>query len=100
MSEETVTFNLEINTEQVISNARKLETILFRLIGILQRMGLSEDITAAMMKIQRLIMIVRILHSALIAMELGNPYTAILAALGIASVSFSLTDSFYEANGK
>ena len=69
MSEETVTFNLDLDVSRASSNIRQLETLLFRTLGLLKRLGLPEEIEAAISKMQRLIMVIRLAHTALIAFQ-------------------------------
>lgn len=66
MSEETVIFNLEVNVEETLGQIRQLEGILYRTFGLLNRLGLPENIDNAIMYTQRLIMILRLLHTTLI----------------------------------
>jgi hypothetical protein len=72
MSEETVTFNLELNVETALSNARQLEFILYRTFGLLNRLGLPSEINQAIIQIQRLIMMIRLLHTTMIMLELAT----------------------------
>jgi len=95
MSEEhLVTFNLELNVEQALSNLRRMETLLYRTMGLIGRMGLPENIDQAVAKIQQLIMTIRLLHSAIIALEAASgPIGWAFAGVGIATAGFSLADS-------
>jgi len=72
MSEETVTFNLEINVEKAASAIRQVEGLTFRTLGYLQRLGLPENINQAIRLVQRLTMAIRLLHSAIIALEVAS----------------------------
>ena len=92
-SEETVTFNLELNVEQAISEIRRLETLLFRSIALARRLGLPEDIDSAVYKIQRLIMVVRLAHSTLIAFQTASgPIGWALAIVGGLTAVASASD--------
>jgi len=71
-SDETVSFSLEVNVEKAYENVRKLQTVIFRVMGLMRRMGLSEDIDAAINKIQT-------------AITLLNQYRLTLAAAQAAS---------------
>ena len=93
MSEETVTFNLEINVEQAFSTVRKLELIAYRTINLLRRMGLPENVDDAIAKVQRFIMTVRLAHSAILAFEAASgPIGWIMAGLGIAATVLTAGD--------
>jgi len=92
-SEETVTFNLELNVEQAISEIRRLETLLFRSIALARRLGLPEDIDEQIRKIQRFIMIVRLAHTAVIALNAASgPIGWALAIVGGLSAAVSASD--------
>jgi len=67
--QETITFNLEVIADDATENVRRLETLIFRTLGLLRRLGLPENIDAAILKIQQLVMTIRILHSAFIALQ-------------------------------
>jgi len=93
VEDHTVTFNLELNVEQTLSEIRRLETLLFRTISLIRRLGLPEDIDALISKIQRTIMTVRILHTSLIALQAASgPVGFALAGVGIATAALSFTD--------
>jgi hypothetical protein len=97
VSEETVTFNLELNVEQAIDNARRLELLLYRSIALLGRLGLPENIDQAISKVQRLIMTIRLLHTAMIALEAASgPIGWALALVGVASALLSTGDLIYD----
>lgn len=78
MSEETVTFNLELNVEKSFSSMRRVELILFRVLGLWGRMcrllGVPEDapVTQIVEKVQRLVMIFRQLHTTIIFLEAAS----------------------------
>lgn len=97
MSEETVTFNLELNVEAVIENTRRLETLLFRSLSLMGRLGLPENITEAIRKVEQLVMVIRLLHTAAIALEAASgPIGWALALVGAASAVLSLGDLMYD----
>jgi len=98
LSEETVIFNLELNVEGAIDNSRRLETLLYRSISLLGRLGLPENIDAAIAKVQRLVMVIRLLHTAAIALEAASgPIGWALALVGVASALLSTGDLIYDA---
>ena len=101
MSEETVTFNLELNVGEALGEARKFELVLSRIFGLLARLGLPADLTAAIRKIQQVIMTIRMLHTAIIALNTaliavsGGSFAILqfaMAGIGFAGVGLSFTD--------
>lgn len=101
MSDETITFNLELNAAQLQTEVRKLELLLFRSLDLLSRLGLPEEIDAAITKIQRLVMTIRLLHSAIIAIQAASgPIGWALAGIGIAvsvlSTGELISDTLYD----
>jgi len=73
MSEEhTVSFSLELNTEMTYSELRKLETVLYRTLGFMQKMGLPPEVDGAIQAIQRLIMNIRLLQITIHAFEMAT----------------------------
>lgn len=75
------------------SETRKLEATLFRILGLLRRLGLPEGIEALIQKIQRVIMTVRLMHSAMIAAYAASgPIGWTFAGVGIGAAYLSFTD--------
>jgi hypothetical protein len=97
MSEETVTFNLELNVEYVMSNLRRLELLLYRSLALASRLGLPENIDVAINKIQRMVMVIRLLHTSMIALEAASgPIGIALAAVGLVSFGVTTGDLVYD----
>jgi len=74
--------------------AREVEYILYRTMSILNRLGLPPEFDEAIQKIERMIMVVRALHTTLVLLELGTPEGQIMAALsgigaGISALSLA-----------
>lgn len=93
MSEETVTFNLELNTEQAFSNLRQLEMVSYRTLGLIRRLGLPEAANQFIADIQRMVMAVRLLHTTLTLLESGTTFGWIKAILTGFSLMFMVSDS-------
>jgi len=78
MSQEQIVYNLELNVENTLDNSRKIELILFRVLGLWGRMcrllGVPEDspIVAIVEKVQRLVMVFRQLHSTMLFLEAAS----------------------------
>lgn len=100
MSEETVTFNLELDVSQAISDGRKLETVLYRSIAltrkILRMFGIDDEnatIDYVISKGQKVIMTIRLMHTAITAFYAASgPLGYALAGIGIATSVVSFTD--------
>jgi hypothetical protein len=94
MSEETVTFNLEVNVEKAFSNVRRIELIVFRVLGLWLRicrlLNLPEDspINRVIEKVQHLTMVIRTLHTAAILLQTASgPIGWAMAGIGLASAA-------------
>jgi len=99
-SEETITFNLELNVEKVLSSSRRIEFILFRVFGLWAKfcrlLGLPEDssIMVITQRVQQLTMIVRQLHtSAILLQTASGPIGWAMAGISFASLGMSLYES-------
>jgi hypothetical protein len=100
VSEETVTFNLELDVSKAMSDTRKLETVLYRAVGLTRRIlkafGLSEEtatIDQVIYKGQKVIMTIRLMHTAITAFYAASgPLGYALAGVGIATSVLSFTD--------
>jgi hypothetical protein len=92
MSEEAVTFNLEINVEPALNGIRQIEGLTFRTLGytdrILNAAG-AKDIAGAVRIFQEITMVVRLAHSAIIAFEMASgPIGWWRAILGLVGAGF------------
>lgn len=91
MSEEEVVFNLELNVEPALANVRQVEGLIFRTLGYIQRLGLPADINHAIRIVQQMTMAIRLMHSAMIALEAASgPIGWWRAALGMAGAGFAV----------
>jgi len=99
-TEETVTFNLELNVEQPLSQVRRLETLLFRTVRLIRRLTGNESLDDALYKVQRFIMVVRLAHSAYIAFQAATGpigwAMAIIAGLTAAASASDFMTSYGE----
>jgi len=95
--EQSVTFNLELNVESAIDSTRRLETLLYRSLSLLGRLGLPENIDQAIMKVERLVMTIRLLHTAMIALEAASgPIGWALAIVAGGTALLSMGDLVYD----
>lgn len=99
MSQETVTFNLELNVESAFSNARRVELIIFRVLGLWLRfcrlLGVPDDSPAVVViqKIQQITMLVRTMHTAVVLMNAASgPIGWAMAGIGVASAAVSVPE--------
>jgi hypothetical protein len=95
--EETVTFNLELNVEPALNSMRQIEGLTFRTLGYMKRLGLPENVNQAIDTIQNVTMTLRLLHSAIIAIELASgPIGWWRAGLAIAGTGLALASTINE----
>jgi hypothetical protein len=99
MSEETVSFNLELNVEKCFDASRRVELILFRVLGLWNRfcrlLGLPADspINALVSRIQQFVMLIRQLHTAAILLETASgPIGWAMAAIGVGAAVATASD--------
>lgn len=91
--EEDITFNLIVNAEQAENAIRNLETPFIRAMGLMRRMGLPENMDAAITKVQRMIMTLRTLHTLLIATQtVSGPLGWINLALSAGTTALVVGD--------
>ena len=100
MSEDTVTFNLELNVEQAVSSVRKIEFLLFRAFRLWGRicraLGVPEDspIMVVTERIQKLIMLVRVLHTSFILLNAASgPIGWAMAGIGVGTAVMTMADT-------
>lgn len=90
-----IDYLLTISIEETEQNLRRLERALYRLLGVIGRLGLPEDIKQAMATVQRMIFLARSLQTAyhmlqVARMAAGDPIAWITAgaAGGAAMMNF------------
>lgn len=76
---------------------RKLETLFYRSLSLMNRLGLPANIDQAIMKVQRLAMTIRLLHTSMLALEAASgPLGWALAIVGGISAAVSVGDLMME----
>lgn len=70
-----------------------------RVTGLLRRLGLPENIVQAISVVTRMIFMVRMLRSALIALEMETPYGWIKGGLGLLTTAIVAGDTMMELSG-
>ena len=98
-TEETITFNLELNVEQAFSKTRQIETLLFRVLRLFGRiskiLGIPEDSPASVIieRIQKIVMMVRLLHTSVILLETASgPIGWVKLGVGAATAGVATID--------
>lgn len=90
---------LRVETEHATVSLRELEYLFYRTTSTMRRMGLSEEATKALEILQRMIFMVRVLHTTMIFLEMSTPYgwaLGILSGLGAAMSASDLALSLGE----
>lgn len=91
--DETVSFSLEVNVEEAMTNLRRALTLLYRTLGLMRRLGLSENMEFAVTTMQRTIAVMNQLRLAALALQAASgPIGWALAAVGIAGTVVSGVD--------
>jgi hypothetical protein len=81
--EEGVSFSLEINVEQALSEIRKLQTVLYRSLGLMRQLGITGDLDEGIALIQKTIAALNALRLAAIAFYAASgPIGWALAIIG------------------
>ncbi len=89
MSEE-VQFSLTVNTELTYSEVRKLETVIMRILGYVERLSGSPDLQRLINVIQATITAIRSLQVALRSLELASgPIGLAFAATSVIAAGLS-----------
>ena len=69
---------------------REIEYLFYRISSLLSRMGLPPEIDKAINTLQRLILTIRLVHSAMIYLQTGTPYGLLLGLLTIGGATISV----------
>jgi len=89
-----VSFSLEVNVEKAYEDIRKLETVLYRALGMLRQMGAGPDLDRMITQIQRAIAMINQLRLTIIALQAASgPIGWALAGIGVVS-TLVLTGDF------
>lgn len=92
-----VTYNLKVDSSKAVKNLLLLQTALYGILGILRRLGMPEEVDAAIIKIQRLIATLNMLRVALYSLEMASgPVGWTMAGIGIAGTVLSTGDLMYD----
>lgn len=84
MSERTeIEYALTVNIEDAADKIKQLERLFFRVLGIIQRMGLPDDVNKAISTIRKLIATLRMLQISISLIASTNPVTAAFGIVGL-----------------
>jgi len=90
---DTVSFSLEVNIEKAYEDIRRVQTLLFRILNIVQRMSGDEKLDAFISKLQRLIMILNQARLTIIAFQIASgPIGWGLAIVGLAGTALTIAE--------
>ena len=91
--DEDVSFSLEVNVEEAYTNMRKVQTVLFRTLSLLRRLGLPTPIDSAISKLMQLISVLNQARLAAIQFQAAaGPIGWALAAVSITTTVVSTTE--------
>lgn len=91
VEDRTVSFSLEINVEEAYTQIRRLETVLYRSLSLLARLGLPEKVEDMIREIQKAIAILNQLRLTLIAVQAASgPIGWALAAISALSTAVTI----------
>lgn len=91
----TVSFSLEVNVGPAYTSMRRLQTVVYRTLGLFRRLGLPAPIDAAISKIQRFIAVAnqaRLTTIALNAALASTPFGWLLFGLSAATLALDAGD--------
>ena len=98
VEEHVISFSLEVNVDDLYQNIRRVQALIFRTISLLRRMGLPEEVDAAIVKLQRLITILNMARLTIIAYQAASgPIGWAMFAVGAAATIASAGDLIMEA---
>lgn len=85
------TNTLHAEMPHTLGNLREIEYLLYRTSSLLGRLGLPPELDKAIMIVQRMILMIRMLHSAIILAESSTPYGWILAGISAATLAVNVS---------
>lgn len=92
-----MSFSLEVNVREAYTDLRKVQTLLFRTLGLMRRFGLPEDINAAISLMQRMIMVANQLRLTMATLQAASgPMGWALLGVSVATTAFATGDLMNE----
>lgn len=94
-----VSFSLEVNIDHAEKEVRRLETVLYRTLSIVQKLVGSEDLTELIRVSQKAIVYTNRLRLALLALQAarmaaGDPLAWALGGIAVAELGMSVASEF------
>jgi len=97
VNDEQVSFSMEINVDQACEDIRRVQTVIYRTLGLMRRMGLPENIDIAINKIQKMIAVLNMVRLAMIALYAASgPIGWALALIGVVGTAVTAGDFLME----
>lgn len=102
VEDHTVSFSLEVNIDKAYENIRKVQTVLYRTLGLLRRMGLGEDVSAAISEVQRFITVLNLARLTIAALQTATgPIGYAMFGISLATTGLSIGEMFdYQTRGR
>lgn len=72
VEDHVVSFSYEVNIEKAYEDVRRLQTLLYRTLALVRRLGLPEDIEQGIIRIQNMISWLNTLRLTLAALEAAS----------------------------
>jgi hypothetical protein len=88
---------LRANFSECRGELREVEYLFYRMTSLINKLGLPEDVQQAIQILQRLILTIRMMHSAIILLTSMTPYGEILGTIATISAFATMGDTMYEA---
>jgi len=97
-TDEGVSFSLEVNVEPAYTSLRRIQTLLYRTLGLFRRFGLPENVDRAIAKWQNFIMVLNQARLAVAAFQAATgPIGIGLAVLGVVTTVVTASELSAEA---
>jgi hypothetical protein len=98
---EVKTNTLRTETVHVVGALREVEYMFYRISSLLSRLGLPPEVDEAINKIQRLILMIRLLHTTMIFLQTDTTYGLMMGIIsGGGAVLSSIDFSNYATRGR
>ena len=88
-----VVIGFRAETVRVTGELRELEYIFYRVTSLLNRMGMPPEAKAILQSTQKLVLAIRLLHSAVLQLHAEAPYLKMIGWLSVAGLALITTDT-------
>lgn len=101
--DEGVSFSLEVNVEKAYEEVRRLQTVLYRSLGLAARLTGDENLIRGIRTMQRAIAIANQLRLALLALQAarmaaGDPLAWAMFGISVTTFALGVGDTMMEMN--